>query len=170
MSPVPIVAGLGEILWDFLPSGKQLGGAPANFAYCSHLLGNKAVVASRIGDDPLGDEIRERLQRAEVCCESLQIDAENPTGTVKVTIDSGGQPSYEIVLPVAWDFMEWSPHWQPLAESADAVCFGSLAQRSSKSRNAIRQFLDTTREDKLRVFDINLRQDFYSKHMLEESL
>ena len=87
-----------------------------------------------------------------------------------VTLDSSGQPSYEIVQPVAWDFMEWSSEWQSLANSADAVCFGSLAQRSAKSRNTIHQFLDATREGALRVFDVNLRQAFYSREVIERSL
>jgi fructokinase len=170
MTPANTVVGLGEVLWDLLPSGRQLGGAPANFAYCSRLLGNRAVVASRIGNDDLGDEIRQRLQPAEVGCECLQIDAEHPTGTVKITLDSNGQPTYDIVQGVAWDFMEWSPKWESAAKSADAVCFGTLAQRSSKSRNTIHQFLDSTPKDSLRIFDVNLRQDFYSKQMIEASL
>jgi len=170
MTSTPIVVGLGEILWDLLPSGRQLGGAPANFAYCSHLLGSCATVASRIGKDQLGDEICERLCQTGIGRDFLQTDWEHPTGTVGVTLDSAGQPSYEIVQGVAWDFMEWSPEWQSLAKSADAVCFGTLVQRSSKSQEAIRQFLNSTREDALRIFDVNLRQDFYSKQMISESL
>src|SRR5215468_1278059 len=108
MSPPPTVVGIGEILWDILPSGRQLGGAPANFAYCSHLLGARATAASCVGKDDLGNEIRNCLRHAGIRCEFLQTDAEHPTGTVRVTLDSDGQPSYEIVQPVAWDFMEWS--------------------------------------------------------------
>src|SRR5215470_14636656 len=170
MSPVPIVAGLGEILWDFLPSGKQLGGAPANFAYCSHLLGNRAVVASRIGSDELGSQIRDRLQQSGVDREFLQIDSTHSTGTVTVELDSKGQPNYEITRSVAWDFMEWTDSWRALAKSVDAVCFGSLAQRSEESRITIRRFLDATRKDALRVFDVNLRQRFYSPETLVQSL
>lgn len=170
MTSIPIVVGLGEILWDLLPSGPQLGGAPANFAYCSRLLGSRATVASRIGKDQLGDEIRERLARNGVGTDLLQTDAEHQTGTVAVTLDSSGQPSYEIVQPVAWDFMQWSSEWQSLANSADAVCFGSLAQRCAKSRNTIYQFLDASREGALRVFDVNLRQNFYSREAIEKSL
>jgi len=170
MTPTKIVVGLGEILWDLLPSGRQLGGAPANFAYCSHLLGGHATVASRVGSDQLGNEIREKLAKNGVGAESLQTDAKHTTGTVKVTLDSDGQPTYEIVQPVAWDLMEWSPEWLSLAKSAEAVCFGSLAQRSPTSRNTIYQFLDATHENVLRVFDVNLRQEFYSKQIIEDSL
>ena len=170
MTSIPIVVGLGEILWDLLPSGRQLGGAPANFAYCSHLLGSRATVASRIGNEQLGKEICVRLCQTGIVRDFLQTDSEHPTGTVKVSLDSSGQPSYEIVEGVAWDFMEWSPEWQSVASSADAVCFGSLAQRSARSRNTIYQFLDATREGALRVFDVNLRQNFYSRERIEGSL
>lgn len=170
MTSAPIVVGLGEVLWDLLPSGPQLGGAPANFAYCSRLLGNSAAVASRIGDDRLGNEIRERLGLVGVGSEHLQTDTQYPTGTVKVTLDSSGVPNYEIVQGVAWDFLEWSPQWRSLAKSADAVCFGSLAQRCEKSRRTIYEFLETARSDKLRIFDVNLRQHFYSREIIEESL
>lgn len=170
MTSNPVIVGLGEILWDLLPSGRQLGGAPANFAYGSHLLGNRAEVASRIGDDQLGDEVCDRLRQAAIGRDFLQADTDHPTGTVKVTIDSSGQPSYEIVEGVAWDFMAWSPEWQSLAQSADAVCFGTLAQRSSKSQETIHQFLKSTREQTLRIFDVNLRQNFYSKENITESL
>src|SRR5690242_16256810 len=108
MISAPTVVGLGEILWDLLPSGRQLGGAPANFAYCSHLLGNHAVVASRIGSDYLGEEIRNRFSQAGLDHTSLQSDSTHPTGTVRVSLDAIGQPSYEIVEGVAWDFMEWT--------------------------------------------------------------
>jgi fructokinase len=170
MTSIPIVVGLGEILWDLLPSGRQLGGAPANFAYCSHLLGNRAVVASRIGNDQLGTDICDRLFQTGIARDFLQTDNEHPTGTVKVTLDSSGQPSYDIVEDVAWDFMECSPEWQSLAQSAQAVCFGTLAQRSSKSQETIHQFLKSTREETLRIFDLNLRQEFYSEQMITESL
>lgn len=170
MSSQPLVVGLGEILWDLLPAGRQLGGAPANFAYCSHLLGNRAVVASRIASDQLGLEIRERLEQAGIGHDFLQSDALHPTGTVNVSLDSRGQPTYEIVRDVAWDFLEWSPEWESLARATDAVCFGSLAQRSEKSRNTIYRFLDSTPKGALRVFDVNLRQTFYSREVIEESL
>jgi fructokinase len=164
------VVGLGEVLWDLLPSGRQLGGAPANFAYCSHLLGDRAVVASRIGEDELGKAVRESLLARGVTDQFLQIDPEQPTGTVKVEIDSAGQPKFEIIHPVAWDFLQWTDTWQALARSADAVCFGSLAQRSSESRRTILEFVDATRSEALRIFDVNLRQTFYSFQIISESM
>jgi fructokinase len=167
---MPTVVGLGEVLWDLLPSGRQLGGAPANFAYCSHLLGDRAVVASRIGEDELGKAVRESLLSRGVTDQFLQIDPEQPTGTVQVEIDSSGQPKFEIIHPVAWDFLEWTDTWQALARSADAVCFGSLAQRSPESRQTILDFVDATRSQALRVFDVNLRQAFYSFEIISESM
>ena len=166
---LPTVVGLGEILWDCLPSRRQLGGAPTNFAYCSHLLGNRAIVASRIGRDELGSEIRQSLARAGMADEFLQDDALHPTGTVRVELDAAGQPSYTISQPAAWDFLEWSESWETLARSADAVAFGTLAQRSEGSRRTIWRFLETTRPASLRVYDINLRQNFYSPRLLEAS-
>lgn len=166
----PIVVGLGEVLWDLLPSGRQLGGAPANFAYCSHLLGSRAVVASRIGCDQLGSEARSHLQRSGLDIESLQVDSSHPTGTVGVEISPEGQPKFEIRQPVAWDFLEWTESWKSLAQSADAVCFGSLAQRSVISRNTILKFVDATPHDALRIFDVNLRQSFYSAEIISASL
>ncbi|HUK47907.1 MAG TPA: carbohydrate kinase [Terriglobales bacterium] len=170
MTNPPTIVGIGEILWDLLPSGRQLGGAPANFAYCSHSLGNRAIVASCVGNDELGQEIRRSLNRTGLARDFLQTDSLHPTGTVRVHLDSAGQPQFEITQPVAWDFLESSDDWQRLAKSADAVCFGSLAQRSEQSRNTIRKFLDATREDALRIFDVNLRQNFYSAEVITESL
>jgi fructokinase len=170
MPPAPLIVGLGEILWDILPAGRQLGGAPANFAYCAHLLGNRAMVASRIGNDELGNEICNRLQQAGLGEGSLQTDLAHPTGTVMVELDPNGQAKYDFTSEVAWDFMEWTDIWKSLAQSADAVCFGSLAQRAPKSRATILKFLETTRVDTLRVFDINLRQNFYSAEILQASL
>lgn len=164
------VVGLGEILWDLLPSGRQLGGAPANFAYCSHLLGNRALVASRIGDDELGREVRSKLERTGVEAELLQVDSSHPTGTVPVEINSEGQPRFQIIEPVAWDFLEWTPSWKTLAQSVDAVCFGSLAQRSPVSRATILNFVDSTGPEASRIFDINLRQSFYSDEIILSSL
>jgi len=170
MDHLPTVVGLGEILWDLLPSGRQLGGAPANFAYCSHLLGDRAVVASRIGNDELGHEVRESLLAKGITDQFLQTDLAHPTGTVRVDVDAEGQPKFEITNPVAWDFLECTETWRALAQSADAVCFGSLAQRSSQSRQTILEFLDGTRPDALRIFDVNLRQSFYSVETVKESM
>ena len=170
MGHAPTVVGLGEILWDLLPSGRQLGGAPANFAYCSHLLGSRAIVASRVGSDELGREVRELLLRFGITDEFLQTDLAHPTGTVRVEINPEGQPKFEIMHPAAWDFLEWNESWEGLAKSADAVCFGSLAQRSPGSRGTIRKFLELTRPGALRTFDVNLRQSFYSAEIITSSL
>src|SRR4051794_2980068 len=110
MNP-PTVVGLGEILWDLLPSGRQLGGAPANFAYCSYLLGDRGIIASRVGNDELGKDIRESLEKAGVLDQYLQSDDSQPTGTVRVQVDSAGQPKFEITQPAAWDYLEWTKDW-----------------------------------------------------------
>ncbi len=170
MSPKHTIVGLGELLWDLLPSGRQLGGAPANFAYFSNLLGDRGVVASRVGDDDLGAEAAGRIRQLGSSTEYLQYDATHATGTVEVRLDAAGQPQFEIARPVAWDFLEWTPAWKKLAEEADAVCFGSLAQRSPASRETILQFLRSTQPKTLRVFDVNLRPPFYSREVLKASL
>jgi fructokinase len=163
------VVGLGELLWDLFPEGQQLGGAPANFAYMTNLLGDIGVVASRVGDDDLGRTAMQRLERLRLRASSVQLDPVYPTGTVKVDVDPAGQPTFHIAQNAAWDFFEWTPDWRSLAESADAVCFGSLAQRSAQSRETICSFLNAVRPDTTRVFDVNLRQRYYSASVLEES-
>ena len=164
------IVGLGELLWDLLPSGRQLGGAPANFAYFASLLGDRGVVASRVGNDDLGRQAARKLRQLGSSTEYLQCDPTYPTGTVEVRVDAAGQPQFEIARPVAWDFLEWTPAWKKLAEEADAVCFGSLAQRSPASRETILQFLRSTQPQTLRVFDVNLRAPFYSRDVIEASL
>jgi fructokinase len=156
------IVGLGELLWDLLPSGKQLGGAPANFAYITNLLGDTGIPASRVGRDSLGDEALKKLAQLKLSNAFVQRDPTHATGTVKVEIDSSGQPGFDISEPVAWDFLEWIPSWQQLAKEADAVCFGSLAQRSAQSRSTIHNFLQATCPEAVRIFDVNLRQNFYS--------
>lgn len=162
------VVGLGEVLWDLLPTGKLLGGAPTNFAYISTLLGDRGIVASRIGSDDLGHEAMERLATLGVETSYLQRDASHPTGTVKVQVDRRGQPRFTILEDVAWDFLRWNQQWKQLARRVDAVCFGSLAQRSPCSRRTITQFLQNTRA--IRVFDVNLRQRFFSAAVLRQSI
>jgi fructokinase len=164
------VVGLGELLWDLFPEGKQLGGAPANFAYMTSLLGDAGIVASRAGNDDLGREAKRRLENLGLRTSSLQSDSAHPTGTVRVQVDPTGQPTFEIAESVAWDFFEWTASWRTLAEGADAVCFGSLAQRSPASRDTIRAFLKAIRSGAIRVFDVNLRQSFYSSQTLSESM
>jgi fructokinase len=164
------IVGLGELLWDLLPAGKQLGGAPANFAYITTLLGDEGIAASCVGSDDLGDEAIRRLKQLGVSTTFIQRDTNHPTGKVNVKVDNTGQPSFEICAPVAWDFLKWTAQWQELAEQADAVCFGSLAQRSAVSRSTIGCFLDATPAQALRVFDVNLRQNFYTKEILSNSM
>lgn len=164
------VVGLGEMLWDMLPSGKQLGGAPSNFAYISNLLGNEGIVASRTGNDALGNEAVQRLAALAVTTEHVQSDPSHSTGTVQVKVDHAGQPQFTIAEDIAWDFLEWTADWQTLATEADAICFGSLAQRGAVSRATIRQFLERARKQAVRVFDVNLRQSFFSEEVLTESM
>ena len=164
------IVGLGELLWDLLPSGKQLGGAPANFAYITNLLGDYGIPASRIGCDSLGEEALQRLTQLGLSASFVQRDSVHPTGTVNVKIDATGQPCFEILHPVAWDYLEWTEEWKHLAREADAVCFGSLAQRSPRSQSTIRSFLNATRREAIRIFDVNLRQNFYSREVLAESM
>jgi fructokinase len=164
------VVGLGELIWDMLPGGKQLGGAPSNFAYISRLLGDSAVVASRIGADDLGREARVRLERLGLSTAYLQLDDVHPTGTVIVEVDGSGEPHFAVNENSAWDYLEWTPSWEELALKADAVCFGTLGQRDSHARETILRFLRRTRADALRVFDVNLRHSFFTVGMLNASL
>ena len=169
MSGGKTICGLGELLWDLLPSGERLGGAPANFTVMASRLGNRGVIASRLGADDLGARALAELKRFPVDLDYLQTDAIHPTGTVGVEI-LHGEPHYIIHEPVAWDFMQWTPQWRALAEEADAVCFGSLAQREPASRETIRQFVAATRPECVRVFDVNLRAPFYSAPLIADSL
>jgi len=156
------VVGLGEVLWDLLPSGKQVGGAPTNFAYMSSLLGNTGIVASRVGPDALGTALGAKLRELGLEVKYLQHDPGHQTGIVEVDSDENNQPRYQIAENVSWDFLEWTPAWRQLAEQADAVCFGSLAQRATNSRETIYHFLRAMRKHAVRIFDVNLRQQFYS--------
>jgi fructokinase len=168
-TPRPIVVGLGELLWDLFPKGKQLGGAPANFAYITALLGDSGIVASRVGDDRLGQEALWHLKSSRLDVSRIQRDSSHPTGTVKVEVDSKGQPEYQITENVAWDFMEFSEDWISLARSAHAVCFGSLAQRNAVSRAAIRAFLSALPSFAIGIFDVNLRQSYFTPQILRDS-
>jgi fructokinase len=164
------VVGLGELLWDMFPEGKQLGGAPTNFAYMTSLLGDEGLVASRVGNDALGRGAARRLQRIGLKSSHIQLDSAHRTGTVKVEVDAAGQPTFEIAESVAWDFFQWTTDWNELAEKTDAVCFGSLAQRAPRSRATVRAFLQAVGKRTIRIFDVNLRQSFYSRETLDESL
>ena len=162
------VVGLGEVLWDVFPSGKKLGGAPANFAFHVSQFGLDGLAVSAVGRDALGEETVEELYRNGL---HYHIDrVEEPTGTVQVTLDAQGVPSYEIKTGVAWDNIPFTKELAEIAASTRAVCFGSLAQRSPVSRETIGWFLEAVPSDCLKVFDINLRQHFYTKEVLEESM
>jgi len=164
------VVGLGEVLWDHLPDKTCLGGAPANFAYITTLMGDQGIVASRVGEDSAGLEAMRRMEELGLNIDHVQTDRQHPTGIVKVEVDGNGLPRFEIAHPVAWDALEWTPDWQHLARQADAVCFGSLAQRSEKSCATIRHFLRATSPRAVKVFDVNLRQSYYSHEVLAESM
>ena len=164
------IVGLGELLWDLLPSGKQLGGAPANFAYMANVLGDRGIVASRIGADPLGREALDTMTTLGITTDFIQQDEARPTGTVHVRVDAAGQPEFTIHTSVAWDALEFTQQWADLAKSSDVVCFGSLAQRAQASRATIRQFVQATPAAALRIFDVNLRHTFFTKDILHECL
>lgn len=163
-----LVIGLGEALWDMLPSGKQMGGAPANFVYHVSQFGIEGVAVSALGKDALGDELMGCFERVGLRVEMPRVDF--PTGTVQVTVNDAGVPSYEIKTGSAWDNIPFTPEIEALARRATVVCFGSLAQRSPVSRETIARFLDLLPADSLKVFDINLRQSFYSKEIVDSSL
>ncbi len=160
------LVGLGEILWDMLPDGKKLGGAPANFAYHAQALGGRGVVVSCIGDDELGKEILAIVDDLGLERRYIAVDNEHPTGTVTVKLDENGKPDFTIHENVAWDFIPCDDALLELAAQADAVCFGSLCQRKEVSRNTVRNFLQATKADCVRVFDINVRQSYYSKDIV----
>lgn len=164
-----IVVGLGEILWDLLPEGARLGGAPANFAVMAGRLGNRAVVASRVGADALGKQAQEELGELPAEGAFVQCDTEYATGTVTVRLEAG-EPEYTIHEPAAWDRLTMTPEWRELARNADAVCFGTLAQRAAESQATILQFLDETRRECVRVFDVNLRAPHWSPEILRGGL
>lgn len=166
----PRILSIGEVLWDLFPQGAALGGAPANFAIHSRALGADAGLVSRIGNDSLGRQVLEVFRRSGFPTESIAVDRFAQTGVVSVEIGADGQPMYRIAENVAWDQMVAERAALEDAERADAVCFGSLAQRSSVSREAIRSLVAATKKDALRVFDINLRQEYFSREVIETSL
>jgi fructokinase len=169
MASAPVVVGIGEMLWDVFPEGKKLGGAPLNFSHHCRQLGASAHPVSAVGADADGAEIRQILAAQDLPDDHVQIDTAHSTGRVQVTLHNG-KPTYELLSDVAWDYMRFEPNLRNLASHADAVCFGSLAQRSNISRTTIGAFLDAMRPETLRIFDVNLRQNFYSKEILETSL
>jgi fructokinase len=164
------IVAIGEVLWDLLPGGRQLGGAPANFAIHAHALGADARLISRVGDDELGHEVLDAFCRRGMPTDTITVDPTAPTGTVAVTIGPNGQPAYRIVEDVAWDRISLDD--QASLESianADAVCFGSLAQRSPRSRQTIRSVL-ALKPHAFRIFDVNLRAPYIDAKAIETSI
>ena len=157
------VVGLGEILWDLLAGGPQLGGAPANFAYHAHALGAKSQVITRIGDDEGGREIISRFREMAIPATWVQIDPTAPTGTAAISLSTDGVAHFTIEEHVAWDYLGVTAEALAAAGQAQAICFGSLAQRGETSRKTIQRLVSATPGEALRVFDINLRQHYYSR-------
>ncbi len=162
--------GVGELLWDLIPGNPQMGGAPANFACHAAALGAHAAIISRVGNDALGMDLVTRLLSLGVSTGLLQTDPEVPTGTVDVEIQKDGQPRFTIHEAVAWDRLAPADTALAAATAANAVCFGTLAQRAEPSRSTIRALLSAVRPDAFRILDVNLRQHFYSREILESSL
>lgn len=168
MGEKPIVVGIGEVLWDVFPDGKKPGGAPANFAYHASGFGLDGVAVSAVGKDSLGAELVARMDGKGF--RMLLQKADYPTGTVRVDVDACGVPQYRMAENVAWDHLSFTPELEDLARRSRAVCFGSLAQRSAESCRAIRGFVEAAGDGAIRVFDINLRQNYYSREVVESSL
>lgn len=166
----PYVVGLGEALWDVLPEGKKLGGAPANFAFHAAQFGRRAIAVSAVGEDNLGTETLEEFKKKNL--NVLMPRVPYATGTVQVTVDEQGIPTYDIKENVAWDNIPFTPEIESVAKQCEAVCWGSLAQRNVVSRQTIQKFLDDMPSDgnRLRIFDINLRQNFYTPEVIQDSL
>ncbi len=162
------VVGLGEALWDVLPEGKKLGGAPSNFAFHAGQFGLNSIAVSALGEDKLAEETVQQLEEKKLnyCMPRVPY----PTGTVQVALDEEGVPTYDIKENVAWDNIPFTDEVKHVAENTRAVCWGSLAQRNATSRETIYRFLDTTPNDCMKIFDINLRQNFYTKEVICESL
>lgn len=164
------LVGLGEILWDVMPDGKRLGGAPANFAYHAQALGCRGVIISAVGEDSPGREILSQLRCWGLCCDYISIDAAHPTGVVTVSLDGMGQPRYHIHTDVAWDFIRWSPGLERAVQGADAICFGTLCQRTPVSAGTIRCLVTRCPAACLRVLDLNLRQHYWDLQTIEALL
>lgn len=165
----PVVVALGEVLWDRFPDGDRLGGAPANFAFHAGQMGARAKLVSRVGLDSSGDRLLMALAEQGVDRKFLQKDAQHQTGTVRVKFVEG-QPTYDIVRPVAWDFINWTAEVAALAKAVDVVAYGTLAQRNEKSRATIQRFVHAAPLEAFRLFDVNLRQRFYNRGIIEFGL
>jgi len=164
------VVGIGEVLWDLLPSGPQLGGAPANFAYHARQLGAKAQVITRVGNDEHGRRVIRRFEEMGIDGGTVQADAHLPTGTAGVVLGRDGTPQFTIIDGVAWDFLALTEEALKAARNANAVCFGTLAQRTRAASLVVRQLVEATPTTALRVFDVNLREGHYNWEVIEQSL
>jgi fructokinase len=164
------VVGVGEVLWDLLSTGPELGGAPANFAYHAHALGACSQVITRVGDDEKGCEIMRRFREMSLPVDNVQIDPTAPTGTARVSLSGDGIAHFAIQESVAWDRVQVRPEALGAVCEAHAICFGTLAQRCETSRNSIQQLLAAAPKNALCIFDINLRQSYYSRAVIEQSL
>ena len=165
-----LAAGIGELLWDVFPVGKELGGAPGNFAWHVHALGMNGLVISCVGDDDEGREILERLDAMELRPDHVTVDSTHPTGRSTVLLDPAGVPSFHVHENVAWDFIPFTPALARVAGEVDVVSFGTLGQRSTISRETTRSFLARTRPEAIRLFDLNLRPPHYAREVIGESL
>lgn len=160
--------GIGEILWDLFPDGKRLGGAPTNFSFHVSQMGIQSAIVSAVGDDASGKEILDILDESDIIS-FVQVN-DKPTGTVTVNLNEDGVPSYVIHEQVAWDYIQLKDEPVTCAKNVDAICYGSLAQRAFTSRKTIQEFLRKTNSEALKIFDINLRQGYFTKELIEESL
>lgn len=164
-----LVVSFGELLWDLLPSGPELGGAPSNFAYRMHSLKREAIIVSRVGNDDLGRRALSTLREKGLNTDYIQVDPSRATGTVNVTVSPKGEPDFNIVPNVAYDFIEFTPELERLAARAECVCFGTLIQRNEQSRGTLYRFLDAARSAK-KALDLNLRKNCYTLGTIQESL
>jgi fructokinase len=164
------VVGIGEVLWDLLATGPKMGGAPANFAYHAHALGANSAAVTRVGKDELGRKILRRFRELGLATTAVQEDAAAPTGTAEVRLSGNGLAHFTIQENVAWDYLAATLEAASAARAADAICFGTLAQRNTISRATIQRLVGDTTATALRVFDINLRQQYYSRDVIEQSL
>lgn len=164
------VIGIGEALWDLLPRGPQLGGAPANFAFHACQLGAESRIITRIGNDEDGRRMLQRFEEMDIDCSTVQVDDHLPTGAARVAFEPDGSPRFTIVDGVAWDSLALTDEALEAVRNANAVCFGTLAQRTAEAASVIHSLLAETPQSSVRVFDINLRQGFYNREMLDRSL
>lgn len=163
-----LVVGLGEVLWDMLPEGRKIGGAPVNFAYHAGQFGIDTMAVSAIGNDKFGEDTIAEMNGKHL--NHIFPSVPYPTGSVQVSLDEKGVPAYDIKENVAWDNIPFTNEIESVARSCQAVCFGSLAQRNAVSRNTIRKFIESTPSGCIRIFDINLRQNFYTSNVIHDSL